>query len=292
MLKKIGLFSFANTIPNIALEKIASYYTTKGATVFLNNYELLKEYDKIFVSVIFDWDFPKLKRFEKYIDKVEVGGSAYRLNKDLPDEIEKQKPKINIGYTSRGCIRSCLWCIIPTKEGHFHTTGDLYDFWDRKTKDVIVLDNNILADPKHFQKICAQALKHKIRLNFYQGLDHRLLTDDICKTLRKVSHRRYRFSFDQSKDLPTIKRAIKMLKAHGLPINVFFVLVGFNESFDKDLFRVNFLKAQGQDVYIARYNFTREKKYIPFCKWVNNRKFFNTMTYDEYLKINTKHKIN
>lgn len=285
LVKKIGTFTFADKIPNVAIEKITKFYQEQGYFVFHNNYKLLDDYEKIFISVIFDWDIKKLKRFEKYKDKTITGGSAISEQSSLPEEIEKQNPLINIGYTSRGCPRKCVWCSVHRREGTAQATGDLYNLWDRKTKDITLLDNNILALPEHFKKICKQALKENIRLNFYQGLDHRLLTDENCKLLRKISHRRLRFSFDQSSYKDGVMRAIKLLKKHNLKISLWFVLVGFNEPFAKDLERVELLKANGQDVYIARYNYTKEKIYIPFCKWVCNRKYFNTMTYEEFLKF-------
>lgn len=290
MIKKIGVFTFSDKIPNLAIEKISKFYSQNGYSVFHNNYDLLKEYEIIFISVIFEWDLPKLKRFEEYKNKTVTGGSAISIGSKLPEEIEKIKPKINLGYTTRGCIRECPWCTVWSREGGIRVVGDLYDLWDGKTKDVTLLDNNILADRQHFLRICKQALKENIRLNFYQGLDHRLLNNENCHLLRKISHRRLRFSYDQSKYKPSVIRAIKLLKRHNLKINLWFVLVGFQEPFEKDLERVNLLKDHGQDVYIARYNFSREKKYIPFCKWVNQRQFFNTMNYQEYLEYYKKSK--
>ena len=283
MNKKIGVFSFADKIPNIALEKISKYYSKKGYFVFENNYNLLDEYEKIFISIIFDWDLIKLSRFKKHFKKTIIGGSAYNENTKLPEEIESIKPKINIGYSTRGCIRTCPWCSVWRREGNTKIVNDLYDLWDGKTKDITLLDNNILAEKEHFKTICNQAIKENIRLNFYQGLDHRLLNDENCKLLRKISHRRLRFSFDQSKYKEGVVKAIDMLNKHNLKNSTWFVLVGFNETFEKDLERVNLLKEKKQDVYIARYNFTRDTKYIPFCKWINHRKNFNSMTWEQYI---------
>jgi len=64
-----------------------------------------------------------------YASKVFVGGSGYDLKSELPPEIEAVVPDYegfkadySIGFTSRGCIRDCGFCIIREKEGLIRET--------------------------------------------------------------------------------------------------------------------------------------------------------------------------
>ncbi|GAH92586.1 unnamed protein product, partial [marine sediment metagenome] len=84
----------------------------------------------------------------------------------LRPEIEEMKPKINIGFTTRGCIRKCPFCIVPEKEGKIRVVGDIYDFWDREGTELIILDNNILALPEHFKMICTQLKQENLKVDF------------------------------------------------------------------------------------------------------------------------------
>ena len=66
--------------------------------------------------------------------------------------------------------------------------GDIYDIWDGKSKTLTIMDNNILGKPDHFKKICAQLREEKVRVDFNQGLDIRLLDDTLIKELKTIPH--------------------------------------------------------------------------------------------------------
>jgi hypothetical protein len=59
-----------------------------------------------------------------------------------PKEIEIMKPKINYGFITRGCFRKCHFCLVPEKEGDLYVEADnlFYDFWDKKSKNIIIMD--------------------------------------------------------------------------------------------------------------------------------------------------------
>jgi len=204
-------------IPNFALEKLRVYYEQKGNKVtkikddsarilpfFIDNY------NKIYVSCVFDYNKHFCKKWEGIAD---IGGSGYNLKKVLPVEIEKIKPKMNFGFTTRGCIRNCPWCIVPEKEGNIYVVGDIYDLWDGQNKDILIMDNNTLAAPKHFFKIAKQLKKENLRVDFNQGLDHRLLTDKICRELFSLKfYREIRFAFDHISYKKSVLKALKLLR--------------------------------------------------------------------------------
>ena len=277
---KISLIDIDSKIPNLALKKIEKYHLNKGDKVMWNNELIANISDKVYVSCIFDWNKKKAQQWE---GKAEIGGSGYDLYKKLPPEIEAIRPRINLGFTTRGCIRNCPFCIVPRKEGNIKEVGDIYDIWDGQSKKITLLDNNILGMPNHFFKIASQLKKEQLKVDFNQGLDCRLLTDEIAKCLSELSHVEYRFAFDWDGMDKIIEHTIQLLKKYGINRCNWYVLVGFNTTFEQDLHRLNFLRLRKQNAYVQRY--TRDRKYIPLARWVNQHNMFYSKTYEEFLEL-------
>lgn len=82
------------------------------------------------------------------------------LDYSILDEIDYQYPMSNAyyGYTSRGCIRKCEFCAVSILEPSFIPYITLKDRIERidsnfgAQKDLLLMDNNILASPS-FEKI-------------------------------------------------------------------------------------------------------------------------------------------
>ena len=269
-------------MPNLALKKIEKYYTRKGYRVIWDLPLMAGEVERIFVSCIYDWNRNKAKEWERY-PHAEIGGSGYDLKKTLPPEIEREKLRINIGFTTRGCIRKCPFCIVPEKEGTIRVVGDIYDIWDGKSDKITLLDNNILAVPEHFFKITEQIKKENLKVDFNQGLDCRLLNEDIAKRLAEIRHVEYRFAFDWVNLEPQVKRTVKLLRKYGINRARWYVLVGFNTTIEEDLYRLNLLRRLGQRAYVQRYR--KERKYIPIAQWANQAHIFARMTFEQFLEI-------
>ena len=166
---KVGLIQVDGKLPNIALMKLSKFHKDRGDEVTLVDLSTI-EVDKWYGSKIF------------------MGGTGYQIDSKLPKEIDELEPDYtlynkdySIGFTSRGCIRNCGFCIVREKEGSFHDA----DMSFIKHTKVILLDNNFLASPK-----CKEKLKHfidnNIKVSFNQGLDIRLITDEIASLLSKV----------------------------------------------------------------------------------------------------------
>jgi len=265
---KVLLIDIDSTIPNLALKKIEKYHFDRGDEVMWNN-ELFRLWaDKIYVSCVFDWNKPKCDEWKG----CEVGGSGYSLSIELPKEIDEIKPHINLGFTTRGCIRNCYFCIVPKKEGRIRPVGDIYDIWDRESKEITILDNNILALPEHFKLIISQIKKEKLMVDFNQGLDHRLLTDSLCKDLVSVRHKELRFAFDDIAYKPSVLKAISILKKYGRDkFNTrWYVYVGEKDTFDSVYERLAILKENRQGAYTMRdRKVYSNPEFIALASWSN-----------------------
>ena len=279
----IGILNLEN-LPNFALEKVKAFYGKDAENyrgVLFND-----EYEKVYVSSLFSWT-EKPKQYKNWI----VGGTGYNIQSKLPDEIEKVKPKVNFGFTTRGCINHCKFCLVREKEGYFNIVGDLLDLWDGKAKEVILLDNNPSADKDHFKLIAKQAQYNNIKINFY-NFDFRELDDDICKTLNTFKHDALRLAFDDIKYKNKVIEAIKLLQKYNIDRNTWYVLVGFNSTFEEDLERLSILKENNQNAYVMIYNkyeHPDRSKYTNLQRWANQHHIFQGMSYNEFLKVNKKY---
>lgn len=284
----IGIYNLEPKYTNIALEKIKLFYSTHNKQV--RDYTSLEHlsFDKIYCSSIFTFTD------KSYVtDDMICGGSGFDLITTLRPEIEKMKPKINMGFTTRGCIRKCPFCIVPEKEGKIRVVGDIYDFWDRKSKEIIILDNNILALQDHFKSICDQIENENLMVDFNQGLDHRLLTAKIAKVLKSLRYRAYRFAFDNISQESSVRKAIDMLHKHGIKWSIWYVLVGFDTTYDEDLLRLLLLKSHNQRVFVQRYNNNTNAYHTELAGWGNQRQLFQKYTFNEFLnKRGSRQRVN
>ena len=284
---KVLLINIDSKFQNIALEKMRVFYQVQNCEVEISNH-YKQGYDKVFASCI----FPKNKHIAQRYERLGavIGGSGLDLKTKLAPEIDKIKPKINLDFATRGCVRNCTFCIVPKKEGKIYADRDLYDIWDGKSKNITLLDNNILALPDHFKLLIQQAKKHDLRLDFNQGLDIRLITDEIVSLLSSVRIKEFRFALDNANLINLVDSKLKILRKY-LPKKYFFfyVLVYNNQPIENDLERLNFLKMNNCRAYVQSFN----NEPLSFLKsrmkdWANQRWHFAKLSFDEYLQYYQK----
>lgn len=217
--------------PNYALMKIAAWHKARGDTVEWWN--PLYKYDRVYSSKIFDFtpDDPYLP--EDAIRR----GTGYRdipIRKELPKEIDDMFPDYSIypdcdyaiGYITRGCPNNCPWCLVPEKEGEIRP----YRTWNQivrpDTDKLILMDNNILACDHGIQQL-EGLIGSGYRIDLNQGMDARLVNDDVAKILSRLSWIRFiRFSCDQKSQIEPIKNTIDLLGKYGVrPYRIFIYIL-------------------------------------------------------------------
>lgn len=309
----IGLIDFDGKITNLALMKISAYYKSQGEQV-----EFVKpgrKYDKVYCSVLFTWNRDKAARLQAIYPNIEFGGTGWDIHKTLPPEIEACRPDYDlytvddilpricggiatkaskirkaeeivnagIGFTSRGCIRKCGFCVVPKKEGRLHHVAGIEDLLNTRSNVLILLDNNITADPDCIEKL------HEIRdrglvVDITQGIDVRLMTPEIAKALSEIKLlRSLHYAWDLMEFESQVIRGIKIL-AQYVPVwkHMCFMLIGFNTSFEEDIYRFTKLTEMGVDPYIMPYNKQyKSEKLRHFTRWVNSR-IYKVCSFEEY----------
>lgn len=293
---KIGLLDVDNmpSFPNLPLMKISTYHKNKGDDVEV--YNPFSEYDKVYQAKVFSEEFtPDYNYFIK-ADEIEKGGTGYDLKNKLPFEIEHQYPDYDLfgekikgrafGFLTRGCPRGCGFCIVKDKEGiNTVQVAELSEFW-RGQKYIELLDPNITAC-KTKEKLFQDLIKTGSWIDFNQGLDIRLTTEDDIKLFKKMKIKRFHFAWDYpDRDLtPHFERFNKHSNYHRSKKAV-YVLTNYNSTHEQDLYRVDWLKAHDFEPYVMIYDKWKSPKItLNLQRYVNNRKIFRSCnSFSDYMK--------
>lgn len=288
---KVSLVSVDSKIPNLALMKLSAWHKKQGDTVTMYQ-PLLDQPDIIYASKVFKFtpDYPY------YPDTIEIikGGSGYDLQSTLPDEVEKCYPDYELfdcdyamGFTTRGCVNRCKFCIVPKKEGYIRAVGDIYNFW-RGQERLKLLDNNLNAMPEQFELVVNQMIKERIKVDFSQGLDIRRITPEQAKQLSKVRlWKSIHFAWDDINIESEVRRGISILTENCVAAYklMFYVLIGFNSTPEEDLHRVETLRSLGVDTFAMPYD-KSDRYQRDFSRWCNHKAIFKSVPWDKYHKTN------
>jgi len=232
------------TFPNYALMKIAAYHKQKGDSV--SWWFPLETYDKVYSSKIFDFT-----PVNPYLPPdTEKGGTGYDITKKLSNEIDTMfpdysiYPKCNyaIGFLTRGCPNHCPWCVVPEKEGKEKPYRTWKELIRHDSNKLVLLDNNVLAVPFGLEQL-ERLSESNISIDLNQGMDARLVTNEIASLLARLKWIRYlRFSCDQISQIDSIFRACQLLGRYGIkPYRIFIYLLVRKDLKEAD-FRVQELK--------------------------------------------------
>ena len=270
--------------PNLALMKLSAYHRAKGDQVFLNF--PLQPVDIAYASCVFTWN---ARRRNGLSPDIIFGGSGIDLKAELPPEVEHIMPDyslypsvdFSLGFTSRGCIRRCPWCIVPQKEGVIKAVARIYEFWDSRHRKIVLLDNNLLTAP-NWRLTMDDLIAEGVEVDFNQGLDIRLVNEDTVGYLKRVRTKQLRFAFDDIAYEKAFRRGIELLLENGIGsrnIEV-YVLYGFGND-DTDVERMVILHPYNVDCYPMLYKGpdgkepARRMKKIPDLLWHGPRRNIN-----------------
>ncbi len=185
------------------------------------------------------------------------------VHKGLILEVERYRPDYSltpewdssIMFATRGCIRKCAFCAVPRLEGKTpgpaESISDLVDPGHRK---VVLWDNNILGVP-NWQDIVEELRELDLEVDFNQGLDARLITEEAAQELAKVRIRPIRMAYDIPNEKKALERAIPALEAAGFNRRrmIVYTLYNFMDSPEDFLRRVVDLLSWGVVSYPMRY---------------------------------------
>ena len=284
-----------NNYPNLALMKISRYHKNLGDTV--EWYTPFGEYDIVYMSKVFQFT-PDYGYVIENAKKIVKGGTGYDIHKKLPEEIDLLQPDYSIypsidrktayGFLTRGCPNRCRWCIVPEKEGGVYPYMDIDDIAIDGRNKIILMDNNILASDYGLQQIEKMG-KMNIRVDFNQGLDARIVTDEIAGLLAKLKWIRYiRFGCDTPRQVEECKRAMRLIDSYGYKGQYFLytIILDLEESYRRiSVWRDRSWRAtpHGQPYR----DFNNPKQTIPqwqkdMARWADRKEVYRSVDFKDY----------
>lgn len=312
---RVGLIDVdgGERFPNIALMKISAWHKERGHDVsWYSSFD--GWYDKVYMSKVFsftpDYDYEvNATEVEKggsgYCIEIEDGKEVYHAERDttLPEEVEHIYPDYSLypsltrdtayGFLTRGCPRGCEFCVVGKKEGRCsRKVADLSEFWNGQ-KNIVLCDPNILAC-KEWKPLLQQLIDSKAYVDFNQGLDIRMMTEEKAMMLSQIKVKELHFAWDRYEDkdrvlpkLLTLAKHIKsLIQGHRA---IVYTLVNFDTTLEQDLERIYTLRDMGYWPYVMIYDKEHcDSVYIKLSRWVNNRFVFaKTERFEDYTRKKT-----
>lgn len=280
-----------------------------------------QEADKVFCSVIFDRNRHKAEKLRVLYPHIQYGGSGMDDTKSdppfitkLPPEIEACKadyslytiddikPRIKgimkdatrlvkaqelvdagIGFSSRGCVRDCEFCGVKIREGMLHQDSAIADIINPRSNLIFLLDNNLTADPDCIEKL-KEIKARGLVVNISSGIDVRLLTPEKAQALSEVKlyKGKIHYAWDLMPFENQVMSGIDLLSRYLKKWrHMCYMLVGFDTTFEEDMYRYRKLTEAGVDPYVMIYNDLPNIKLHHFERWVNGR-WCRTYSWEEY----------
>ena len=176
---------------------------------------------------------------------------------------------------------------MPKKEGHIRPAATWEEVKRPDSRDIVFMDNNVLASDHGLDQI--ERMGHEnVRVDFNQGLDARLITQQTAKLLAALKWIKFvRMSSDTSAMLPVLEQATQYLREAGIPTwrHWCYVLV---QDVDDANSRVEHLREMGITTFAQPYRDydggdpTAEQK--RFARWCNDKAVFASCKFDDYGK--------
>ena len=304
---KIGLIDVdGHNFPNLALMKLSAWHNRQGDDV--GWYDPFSRYDLVYQSKVFA-NTPDYQ-FIINADKVVKGGTGYAIHgaggehycKDddpaLPDEVEHIYPDYALyhitdtayGFLTRGCPRGCSFCIVAGKEGQrSRKVADLSEFWSGQ-KNIVLCDPNILACPD-WRDLLNQLADSKATIDFNQGLDIRMMTDEKIAAIERLKIKEIHFAWDRYEDKAKVLPKLKMFaRSDAMPNShnaICYVLVNHGTTIEQDLERIYTLRDLGYWAYVMVYDKPHASQTIRHMeRWCNNRFIFpKCPRFEDYGKV-------
>lgn len=287
---KVGLVDVdSHNFPNLCLMKISAWHKAKGDEV---EFAIpLLPYDRIYMARVFDDTYTHDDMIAYQCDDIRKGGTGYGLDNTLPYEVEHMFPDYSLygitdtayGFLTRGCPRHCHFCIVGDKEGLVsRKVADLSEFWNGQ-KNIKLLDPNLIAC-KEWKTLLQQLIDSKAKVDFTQGVDIRLMTEEKAEMISQIRMSMIHFAWDNYPDEVVYNQLQKYRKYfRGQHKPSVYLLTNFNTTHEQDMDRVHRISLLDYEPYVMIYdkpNAPTITRYLQ--RWANNKRVFNKIKFSDF----------
>ena len=311
--KKVRLTQLDGTLPNLALMKLSHYHKAKGDEVHFYKAAIKDmfepDYDIVYGSSIFTFSKDKRDRFLNSFPNAVVGGTGFNNQTTVEHLIgspvyENYDYEIypefenSIGFSQRGCRLKCKFCVVGEKEGKNSHSNWIDEIWrgNPHPKNILLLDNDFFGQPDWEVK-SKQIIEGKYKVCFSQGINIRLITDEVAETLPSIKYyakdfktRRLYTAWDNLGDEKIFLRGVDKLLKNDIPPShiTVYMLIGYkkNETMDDIMYRLKILNDLGCFPYPMVYN-NENKELKKFQKWVI-RRFYKFSDWNDFKNKTTR----
>lgn len=310
---KIGLYDPEkgfSKFPNLPLMKISAFHKEKGDDVEWA--APLMHYDRVYISKVFGDEYSHVNNDILWdCDEIILGGTGCaikikdgkevyekKLDIDLPHNVEHVYPDYSLykdltkntafGFLTRGCPNNCPFCIVSQKEGLKSVrVATLDEFW-KGQKNIKLLDANTLAC-KERKEILKELVDSRAWVDFTQGVDARLINEEIAELLAEVKTKRIHFAFDLMKNEKQIIKGLKMFKKYSKIDSrntIVYILTNFNTTHEEDLYRINAVEDAGYTPDVRIYRKETAPKITRYLqRWCNNRILYRSTSFEDFVPL-------
>jgi len=192
--------------------------------------------------------------FKEHIPEAEIFTG---LQPEFDDETpcyEAMGMDFSFGFTSRGCVRKCPWCVVPKIEGKIYTNEKWKNALAPGHKHFIAIDNNVLAcGPEWMEEVLSEMSERNMTVDFNQALDCRLFVKDegFIKVFKKYKKHMpiIRFAWDSKASSKAALETLKMMKSHKYSgEGRWYMLYGFKDTPEEIWNRIKTITDYGHKV--------------------------------------------
>lgn len=240
---------------------------------------------------------PDYHLYDEYIEKDTNG------DEDLKKKRWDDYLNFSIGFTTRGCIRHCGFCV-NRELNKVQKWAPVSEFLDPTRKRIYLWDDNIMAAPPAvFTEVINDLIATGKPFQFRQGMDIRLMTDAKAEVLKNAKYYGdYIFAFDhykmddpnEAKQVRDTIRGLEVWRKHCLASTKLYVLVAYDYQDERDIegtfFRIKTLMEYGCLPYIMRFEKWKDSKYrdmyVQLARWCNQPSFFKKKSFRQFCQAN------
>jgi hypothetical protein len=294
---RVRITQLDGSLPNLALGRLAAWHREAGdAVIFADTPRrglFEPDYDVVYGSAIFDFSRDLVGQLKTEFPGAIVGGTGSGDVRTLDGIVPAQftgldyslwpQFRASIGFTQRGCRLACKFCVVPEKEGKPKSVATIADIWRGPgwPKHIHLLDNDFFGNPEWRDRL-REVRDGQFKVCFNQGINVRILTNEIARELATVEYRDDNFqrrrlytAWDNIGDERIFFRGVDRLEAAGVPPShlMAYMLVGYDpdETWPRIFERFEKMTARGIRPFPMVYGDRPDLK--RFQRWVIRREY-------------------